>query len=275
MTERRITILHDSFGKPSVLRKEWGFAALIEFNSKHILFDTDNSARIFAENTAAMGVDLRHLDVAFISHRHGDHTSGLNHLLQVHPEIVIYAPAETYGVFGSSLPRSFHPRCHTLPAHMQYYDGKPPETIPHSSPWPDAKFVWFKQITEISPGVWLIPVVSDIPSTREMPEISLGIRTRRGLVVVAGCSHPGIENILDASRQIEERVFCIFGGLHLVLTQEQEIRRIAIALRDEWRVERIAPGHCTGESAFAALSEVFEERYVFAGPGDSIELHRA
>ena len=155
---------------------------------------------------------------------------------------------------------------------MQYYDGKPPETILHGSPWPDAKFVWFKQITEVSPGVWLIPVVSDIPGTREMPEIPLGIRTRRGLVVVAGCSHPGIENILDASRQIEERVFGIFGGLHLGLTQEQEIRRIA--LRDEWRVERIAPGHCTGESAFAALSEVFEERYVFAGLGDSIELPR-
>jgi len=272
MTENRITILHDSFGKPSMLRKEWGFAALIEFNGQRLLFDTGNSARTFAENTAAMGVDLRHLDFTVISHRHGDHTSGLNHLLQVNPEITIYTPAETYGVFGSSLPGSFYPRCHVLPAHMQYYDGKPPETIAHGSPWPDAKFIWIKQMTEVSPGVWLIPVVSDTPGTRELPEISLGLRTQHGLVVVAGCSHPGIENILAAARQIEEQLFCIFGGLHLVLTKEQEIRRIAHVLRNEWRVERIAPGHCTGEPAFAALRDVFGERYVFAGLGDSIEL---
>jgi 7,8-dihydropterin-6-yl-methyl-4-(beta-D-ribofuranosyl)aminobenzene 5'-phosphate synthase len=92
------------------------------------------------------------------------------------------------------------------------------------------------------------------------------------LVVVAGCAHPGIEHILAASRPIEERVCCIFGGLHLVLSQEQEIRRIAQALRDAWGVERIASGHCTGEPAFAALSEVFGEHYVFAGLGDSLEL---
>jgi 7,8-dihydropterin-6-yl-methyl-4-(beta-D-ribofuranosyl)aminobenzene 5'-phosphate synthase len=272
MTQQRITILHDSFGRPSALRKEWGFAALIEYNGQRLLFDTGNSARTFAENTAALGVDLRHLDFAVISHRHGDHTSGLTHLLQVHPEIAIYTPAETYGVFGSSLPGSFYPRCPALPVHMQYYDGQPPETIAHGSPWHEAKFVWIKQTTEVSPDIWLIPVISDTQGTRELPEISLGIRTPRGLVVVAGCSHPGIENILAASRQIEERLFCIFGGLHLVLTPEQEVRRIASALRKKWHVERIAPGHCTGEPAFAALRQVFGERYVFAGLGDSIAL---
>src|SRR5437763_15714899 len=102
-----------------------------------------------------------------------------------------------------------------------------------------------------------------MPGTRELPEISLGLRTCRGLVVVAGCSHPGIENILAASRQIEERVFCIFGGLHLVLSKEQEIRRIAHALRHEWCVERIAPGHCTCERAFADLRDAFRDRYGF------------
>ena len=119
---------------------------------------------------------------------------------------------------------------------------------------------------------FLIPVISDVPGTRELREISLGLRTERGLVLIAGCSHPGIEKILEASRSIDERVFCIFGGLHLVLAKEPEIRRIAAALRDEWRVSRIAPGHCTGEPAFAALAEVFGENYIFAGLGESIDL---
>jgi len=105
-----------------------------------------------------------------------------------------------------------------------------------------------------------------------MRELTLALRTPRGLVIVAGCSHPGIEKILAASRTIEDRVHCIFGGLHLVLAKEQEIARIAKALRDEWRVERIAPGHCTGEPGFLALSETFGDRYVYAGLGDSIEL---
>jgi 7,8-dihydropterin-6-yl-methyl-4-(beta-D-ribofuranosyl)aminobenzene 5'-phosphate synthase len=272
MSRNCITILHDSFGKRPDLRKDWGFAALVEFGGKRILFDTGNNARTFAQNTDALGVDLRQLDFAVISHRHGDHTSGLNHLFKLNPGVTVYTPDETYGVFGSSLPGMFYPRCHSLPPYMQYYDGKPPESIRHGSPWPDAKFVWIKETTEISPDVWLVAVVSEMPGTREMRELSLALQTPKGLVLVAGCSHPGIENILAAVRAVEDRVYCIFGGLHLVLTKAPEIQRIATALRKEWKVELIAPGHCTGEPAFQVLSEGFAGKYVYAGLGESIEL---
>lgn len=150
----------------------------------------------------------------------------------------------------------FFPRCHTLPAYMRYYEGKPPEVIRHGSPWPDAQFTWIKETTEVSPGVFLVPVVSDVPGTREMRELSHALRMESGLVLVAGCSHPGIEKIIAAAQAIDRRMRCIFGGLHLVLTGESEIRRVATALRGHWQVERIAPGHCTGEPAFAVLQEV-------------------
>jgi len=71
----RITILNDSFGKPSPLRQDWGFAALIEFGALCILFDTGNNARVFEHNVRELGIDLRELDFAVISHRHGDHTN--------------------------------------------------------------------------------------------------------------------------------------------------------------------------------------------------------
>jgi len=272
MSGNCITILHDSFGRRPELKKDWGFAALVEFGGKRILFDTGNSARTFAQNTETLKVDLRALDFAAISHRHGDHTSGLNHLFGLNPGVTVYTPDEIYGVFGSSLPRVFYPPCHSLPPYMQYYDGKPPEAIRHGSPWPDTKFVWIKETTEISPDVWLVAVVSDVPGTREMRELSLAIRTPKGLVLVVGCSHPGIENILAVSCAIEDRVYCIFGGLHLVLTKEPELQRITKALREKWKVEHIAPGHCTGEPACLALSEAFAGKYVVAGLGDSIEL---
>jgi 7,8-dihydropterin-6-yl-methyl-4-(beta-D-ribofuranosyl)aminobenzene 5'-phosphate synthase len=72
----QITVLYDAFGKTSTLTKDWGFAAPIEYGGKRILFDTGNNAEIFTHNVEAKGVDLRQLDFAVVSHRHGDHTSG-------------------------------------------------------------------------------------------------------------------------------------------------------------------------------------------------------
>ena len=78
----QITVLYDAFGKTSTMKKDWGFSALIEYGGKRILFDTGNNADIFAHNVEAKGIDLKQLDFAVASHRHGDHTSGLNHLLK-------------------------------------------------------------------------------------------------------------------------------------------------------------------------------------------------
>ena len=103
----RATILYDAFGNSKNLEKDWGFSVLIEYSGKKILFDTGNNSKIFAANVAAMGVDLKDLDFVVISHRHGDQTSGLNHLLKVNPKVKIYVPAELFGAFGSTLPKGF------------------------------------------------------------------------------------------------------------------------------------------------------------------------
>ncbi len=55
----QITIIYDAFGKASNLKQDWGFAALIEYDGKRILFDTGNNAEIFAHNVEAKGIDLR------------------------------------------------------------------------------------------------------------------------------------------------------------------------------------------------------------------------
>src|SRR5258708_30686516 len=92
---KRITILYDALGpNAGALEMDWGFSALIEYGGKRILFDTGNNAQVFARNSKKLQVDLAHLDAAVISHRHGDHTSGLNHLLQVNPGVKIYVPVE-------------------------------------------------------------------------------------------------------------------------------------------------------------------------------------
>src|SRR5947209_8816055 len=65
----RVTILYDAFGGRAGLTRDWGFAALVEYNGKRILFDTGNNADVFAKNIRALGVDLRTVDFVVISHR--------------------------------------------------------------------------------------------------------------------------------------------------------------------------------------------------------------
>jgi len=85
-----------------------------------------------------------------VTHRHGDHTSGLNFLTSVNPDVAIYAPKENFGVFGAALPGSFYRRNEALPADMRYFDGNAPETLHFDSPWPAAKFIWVTK-TKSSP----------------------------------------------------------------------------------------------------------------------------
>jgi 7,8-dihydropterin-6-yl-methyl-4-(beta-D-ribofuranosyl)aminobenzene 5'-phosphate synthase len=268
----RVTIVYDAFGKSSPLKKDWGFSAFIEYNGKRILFDTGNNADTFSQNAKTLGIDLKKLDFAVISHRHGDHTSGLNYLLSVNPSVRIYAPKEGFGVFGAALPGTFYRKDESLPDYMRYYDGHPPEKMTFGTPWPNANFVWVDNLTEVVPGIFLISTVSQTPGTLELRELSLAIKSPKGVVLGVGCSHPGIEKILEAAMAVDKHVHLIYGGLHLVTTPDPEITRIGAALHDQWKIDWMAPGHCTGEPAFAAFRRVFGDHYLCAGLGSVIEL---
>jgi 7,8-dihydropterin-6-yl-methyl-4-(beta-D-ribofuranosyl)aminobenzene 5'-phosphate synthase len=269
----QITVLYDAFGKTSTMTKDWGFAAYIEYGDKRILFDTGNNAGIFAHNVAAKGVDLTKLDFAVVSHRHGDHTSGLNHLLKVNPGVKIYAPQENFGVFGAALPGSFYRRNEALPPDMRYFEGKPPETLRFGSPWPAANFTWVTKTTEIAPGFYLILLNGTWGVDLEVKEISLAIDTPDGIVLIVGCSHPTIEKVVEAARNATNKpIHLVLGGTHLLPANDGQISTIAASLRDGLSVHFIAPAHCTGEPAFAILKESFGDRYLYAGLGTTLLL---
>jgi|SRR5213596_1854304 len=90
------------------MHKDWGYAALIEYGGKHILFDTGNNPEILAHNAEAKGIDLSKLDFVVLSHRHGDHMGGLAYVLKLNPKVTIYAPKEGFGIYGSDLPTTFY-----------------------------------------------------------------------------------------------------------------------------------------------------------------------
>jgi 7,8-dihydropterin-6-yl-methyl-4-(beta-D-ribofuranosyl)aminobenzene 5'-phosphate synthase len=267
----RVTILYDAFGAAAGLQKDWGFAAFIEYGGRRILFDTGNDAGIFARNVKQLGVDLARLDAVVISHRHGDHTTGLETVIAANPGVPIYAPQEG-AFFKGAVPTQFLVRDDSLPPDMRYFDGKPPDRLQSGTPWPKGNFRIVTKTTEIFPGFFAITTRSEKPGTREMNEVSLAIRTARGLVVVVGCSHPGVERILESAARIDARLYTTIGGFHLVQEPGQELERVSSLLHDTLKLQRVAPGHCTSESGFAAFMRKFGDRFDQAGLGTVLRL---
>src|SRR6266481_1103700 len=248
-TPNRVTILYDSFGKAPALALDWGFAAL--------------------------GVDLQRIDFVVISHRHADHTSGITYLLTVNPNVKIYVPDEPWGLFARGVKNDFYRKDPSLPADMRYYGGHPPEILEAGTPWPGGNFVPVSQKTEVAPGLFILPGVSTTPGTLELKELSLAIKSPQGVILIVGCSHPGVEHILQETSAIDPHVHILLGGLHQIQKPDPEVERLATLLHDQYKVDLVAPGHCTGEPEFAALKKTFGDHYVYAGAGTVIELSRA
>jgi 7,8-dihydropterin-6-yl-methyl-4-(beta-D-ribofuranosyl)aminobenzene 5'-phosphate synthase len=198
--------------------------------------------------------------------------AGLNYVLSVNPNVKIYAPKEGFGVYGSSLPSSFYRKDSSLPPDMRYFDGNPPDVMMFGAAWKGANFELIDKTTEIAPGLTLLALISDTPGTKELKELSLAIDTPEGIVLVVGCSHPGIENIVKAATAINPKIHLIAGGFHLVVAPDDVISKTVSALKDTYRVENIAPGHCTGEPTFDALKKAFGEHYFYAGLGTSLKM---
>jgi 7,8-dihydropterin-6-yl-methyl-4-(beta-D-ribofuranosyl)aminobenzene 5'-phosphate synthase len=273
----RVTIIYDAFGKPSNLARGWGFSALIEYGGKRILFDTGGRYRAFAENAGKLGINLKSLDFVVISHRHGDHTSGLAYVLQQNPNVKVYAPSET-GSFGTPVmpptTKLLERRVADAPDDSHYFDGNYPDKYAVDSPWPGANISVVDKPFEVMPGFFLFRTVSEKKGTLELNELSMAIKTPKGLVVVVGCSHPGIEKILAAAVQIDSNLYSVVGGLHLVDVSDQEVIQIVENFQQKWKIQRVAAGHCSGEFAQAEFKKQFGIRHDHSGVGEIIALPR-
>ncbi len=271
--ENRVTILHDAFGRKGELTLDWGYAALIEYNGKRILFDTGNNIALFKGNVEKMHVDLTHLDAVVISHIHGDHTSGLRYVLSLNPHVALYVPND--GEFRQrELPRAFlnataEP---ALAKDHRYFNGAPAEHLYGWQGYSDEKLTVVKETTAVMPGIRLITLVSDKPAFKGLVEVSMMIDTPKGPVVFAGCSHTGIENIMAAimSGAAKPDVYMLFGGLHLVEDSEAQINGTLDVLQKTYRIQRMAVGHCTGERAFYLIEQRWGKDYLYAGLGETV-----
>jgi 7,8-dihydropterin-6-yl-methyl-4-(beta-D-ribofuranosyl)aminobenzene 5'-phosphate synthase len=105
-----------------------------------------------------------------------------------------------------------------------------------------------------------------------MNEISMAFNTPQGLVLMVGCSHPGIEKILEAATKLNPRVYTVLGGFHLVATPDADVTSMVERFRDKWKIERIGAGHCTGEFAFSEFNRIYGSKFDHAVVGAVIAL---
>ena len=148
----------------------------------------------------------------------------------------------------------------------------PPEHIPAWLAYSDLKMTIVKQAMTVMPGVRLVTLISDKPAFKGLVEVSMVLDTPKGPVVVVGCSHPGIENIMVAamSGAAKPDVYMLFGGLHLVQDSDLQINGTLDVLEKTNKLQRIGVGHCTGERAFYLIQQRWGKNDVYAGVGETL-----
>lgn len=243
----------------------WGYSAFIRYNGHTILFDGGTSAKILEHNARVYGVDLSEVDFAVLSHSHGDHTAGLDYLLEVNPSVRLFVPDDGFLGYDVQEGREYRPG-------YRYQTDN---------------IVFVGENAEIEDGVHLVyttsphtgyfsryPPHEDEPMLINLPELSLALETEAGeLVLISGCAHSGIEEIVkETKRAIGADIHLVTGGFHLGPYSAEYVTELARMLKDELGVRRAGATHCTGDDAIEIFRDVYGEEFVDVGLGTRIPL---
>ena len=259
--------LYDNFGSDEHgATLDWGFSTLVRYRDMTILFDGGSSATLLERNAQALGVDLREVDIAVLSHNHYDHISGFDYLLAVNPEVKIFLPNDR--LIGGRPSRNAE-QADWNASHQRGYR------------FPDADVRYMKNHQEIAPGIRVIVTKSELvgyfnkypPNDQEplflgLPEVTLAVETDTGWVLVTGCSHSEVVRIVQAAKsELGGEIKGLVGGFHLLPYSEEEVSLVVGQLHDELAVNSVAPAHCTGEVAQGLLEKTFGQNYTEFGLG--------
>ncbi len=232
--ELKLIVVIDNY-PDSELKTTWGLSILVKTPKNTILFDTGPNPDILRENLKKLGVDPGEIDFVVISHEHGDHVIGLSYLAKVRPGLRVYVPKGTAERIG----------IHGL----------------------DIREV--DKTTEVAEGVAVIGWLYGPPA-----EEALAINVKgRGLVILVGCSHPGVVNIVaKAKTELGIKPYLVLGGFHMMgaseYTCKETIKRLI-----ELGVKKIAPIHCSGDKIRSILEKEFPQNWLKCHVGSVIEVY--
>ncbi len=191
-----ITVIYDNANYQENLAPDWGFSCLIRLGRKNILFDTGKDGDILLSNTDLLGIDLKRIHRIVISHLHQDHVGGLMSVLDIQPRVPVFLPE-----LSQELSQQFQER--------------------------GIKIITAQKPMQIDNGVFLTGALG-----QGIKEQGLIINTPLGLILVAGCSHPGIVNMIRHAKEMMNRpVFFVIGGFHTMPESPEGLSKVVNEFR--------------------------------------------
>lgn len=237
----KITVLVDNNANGTLL-SPWGLSILIETTDLTILFDSGPDPSVLENNSASLGKDfVSDCDFAVVSHAHLDHYTGLTYVSDNHDNLTLYTP--TFG-FTISWTNNFFQ-------------------------------IEVEEPVEASSGISIIGMSSEPVLDYNEQSLVLNVQTF-GLVILVGCSHPGVDNIVSKAIDIMDvdDVYMVLGGFHLHSENQETIEGTIDALVD-MGVQHIYPVHCSGEDVTNYLQSTYPANYGNASVGFQITLDGA
>jgi len=244
MDRDSIVIIYDNNLYNRNLKSGWGFSCLVTENNNAILFDTGADSDTLLYNIKHLKINTKIIDAIVISHMHYDHTGGLAGLL-------------TYNLKNNSNVLIF------FPSSVNNRDLRLIKT-----------FGILKQNIKIITNPQKI--TNNIYSTGSLgsfiKEQSLVIDTKKGLIIITGCAHPGITYIVKRSIELfRNKPLLVLGGFHLFSKSEREIFKIIEQFK-QLGVKYVSPCHCSGDTARTLFKKEYGKYYIDVGVGKIINI---
>ncbi len=269
-----LTILIEDTASELRFLAEHGLSFWISYAGKHILFDTGQSDN-FIHNAKALGAQLANADAIVISHGHYDHTGGLASVLKLAAQAMIYLHPDAMEPKFSQKPSCVN-RIGMSEAAKKAVQSR--------------HIIWTAAPAQLFPGISVtgqVPRLNDyedvggafyIDENCQMPDQllddqTLFIESEKGLIVILGCAHAGVVNILDYISKLtgEKSIYAIIGGMHLLNASPIRITKTIETLKN-YCVQKIFPMHCTGQKAIDAMKDAFGNKCESWGAGGIINF---
>lgn len=272
------TLIENKSGENNNFYTEHGLSVYIEVDGKNILFDTGQSGN-FIDNAKSLDINLKNLNYVIISHGHYDHSGGLERLIkEINPDIKLYLGkgffnkkyrlswGDVYEYIGNPFDEEFLKENNIEVEYMTEDIIKITENLLIFT-----NFIRNEKYENTNKDMYL-KEDEEYKKDLFLDEVCVGIKTDKGLVVIVGCSHVGIVNILETIiKRTNMNIHALIGGTHLVKEEDDKINKIIEYLKER-DIKIIGACHCTGKQGETMISQQMEENFINNNTGKILEF---
>jgi 7,8-dihydropterin-6-yl-methyl-4-(beta-D-ribofuranosyl)aminobenzene 5'-phosphate synthase len=255
-----VTLVENTMGEHLGLQNEHGLSFLIRVGQEQIIFDTGQSAK-FINNAAVLNLDLCRTTRVVLSHGHYDHSGGFRDLVR------------TIGnSFALHIKREFLKPKYACNNGVLQFLGNNFDAQYLQNNGIQTRYIE-QDVVEVAPKVYIVTNferVTDFEPINQRfcfcsgpdrtvdnfeDEVVVAINHPRGLVVLLGCAHPGVVNILqNITKRFNKKIYAVLGGTHLVEANDHRLDQ-TVAFFQQLNLPLLGISHCSGEKAVRRLRQ--------------------